>query len=396
MKICIVSQEYPPETGGGGIGTQSWLKAQGLSARGHEVHVVSASWDKQARTYNDGKAVIHRIPEPQLPVPGFEQSSYWLGYSAAAAAKLMELTRQVKFDIFQFPEYCGEGFYWQSDTFAWRPGKYVVQLHGPLAMLARHMGWPDIGSTMDRIGRFMERTVIHNSDLVMASSHNTARFCAAEYEYPLERIRVIHSGIDTARFAPAPQPASERFPRILFVGNLVGSKGFDLLISAIIRLKDRYPKILLRTIGKGDAEHVREQMNRARAAGASDHIHIAGYVPHQQLPEHFAWCDMFAGPSTYEPGPGNVYLEAMACGRPVIACNSAGTPEVVPHGKTGLLIPPRDLEALVEAIAKLAEDAKLRREMGEAGRQWAVENFTIDRYIDRVEGLYRGLCGQEG
>lgn len=391
MRICIVSQEYPPETGGGGIGTQSWLKAQGLTARGHEVHVVSASWDKQARTYNDGKAVIHRIPEPYLPVPGFEQSSYWLGYSVAVAAKLLELTRQIKFEIFQFPEYCGEGFFWQSDTFAWRAGKYVVQLHGPLAMFAKHMGWPDTGSTMHRVGCFMERTVIHNSDLVMASSHNTARFCAEEYEYPLDQICVIHSGIETVRFSPMPQPPDEHFPRVLFVGTHAGNKGFDLLISAAIKLRSRYPKLLLRTIGKGDAEHVREQRNRAQAAGASDNIDFAGYVPHKQLPEQFAWCDMFAGPSTYEPGPGNVYLEAMACGRPVIACNTAGAPEVVLDGRTGLLIPPRDLDALVEAIAKLAEDVKLRRDMGAAGREWSAGHFSIEKYIDKVEGLYAGL-----
>src|SRR5437667_6642075 len=81
MKICLVSQEYPPETGGGGIGTQTYLKAKGLSERGHLVHVVSASWDDEARLQQDGDIVIHRIPEPRLAVPGYELSSYWLAYS---------------------------------------------------------------------------------------------------------------------------------------------------------------------------------------------------------------------------------------------------------------------------------------------------------------------------
>ena len=391
MKICLVSQEYPPETGGGGIGTQTWLKAQGLSARGHTVHVVTASTNKDGRTYTDGRAVIHRIPEPGLPVPGFEQSSYWLGYSAAVAAKLQSLTREIAFDIIQFPEYCGEGFSWQCDTFTERTSKYVVQLHGPLAMFAQHMGWPDVGSTMERIGCFMERMVIHHSDLVMASSRNTARFCSGFYGYALERIEVIHSGIDTERFCPRPQPADDRFPRILFVGNLVGSKGFDLLVDTVIRLKPRYPGICLRTIGKGDREHVAQAARRAAAGGATENIELAGYVPHSKLPEQFAWCDLFAGPSAYEPGPGNVYLEAMACGRPVIACNTAGTPEVVQDGVTGLLIPPGDKAALEAAIVRLSEDATLRQEMGEAGRRWSAENFSMAKYIDKVERLYMGL-----
>ena len=72
VKICLVSQEYPPETGGGGIGTQTYLKAQGLSARGHEVHVVSASPNRHARSYIDGRANVHRIPYPESRIPGYE------------------------------------------------------------------------------------------------------------------------------------------------------------------------------------------------------------------------------------------------------------------------------------------------------------------------------------
>ena len=105
MKICLVSQEYPPQTGGGGIGTQTWLKAQGLSARGHEVHVVSASWDKEARTYLDNKAVVHRIAEPELGKIGFELCTYWMAYSMAVARKLDELSRDIKFDERVLPRF---------------------------------------------------------------------------------------------------------------------------------------------------------------------------------------------------------------------------------------------------------------------------------------------------
>jgi len=91
MTICLVSQEYPPETGGGGIGTQTYLRARGLSARGHVVHVVSMSWDTQDRTYADQGATVHRIGELVLDVPGYEQSTYWLAYSHAVAAKITEL-----------------------------------------------------------------------------------------------------------------------------------------------------------------------------------------------------------------------------------------------------------------------------------------------------------------
>ena len=108
MKICLVSQEYPPETGGGGIGTQTYLKAQGLAARGHEVHVISLSGDGIPRMYADGPVVVHRIVHPELDAPGFELTTSWMAYSGAVARKLQELDSGVHFEIIQFPEYGGE------------------------------------------------------------------------------------------------------------------------------------------------------------------------------------------------------------------------------------------------------------------------------------------------
>src|SRR5215216_2734255 len=327
MRICLVSQEYPPETGGGGIGTQTYLKAHGLSSRGHEIHVVSASWDSRARTYRDKDVFIHRISEPELRLEGYEQSTYWLAYSISVAEKLHALSQDVAFDVIQFPEYGGEGFVYQTDTFRYRKARYVVQLHGPVAMFAEHMSWPETNSTLHQIGCFMERTVIHHSDRVFASSHNTAVFSAGRYDYPLDEIRVIHSGIGVEEFSPRPRPPDGRHPKVLFIGNFVESKGIGLLVRAVLRLKARYPNICLRAIGKGAGSNFLAGLKKQIAAAAAQpNFEFIGYVPYDRLPEHYAWCDLFAGPSTYEPGPGNVYLEAMACARPVIACDSGGAP----------------------------------------------------------------------
>jgi len=396
MRVCLVSQEYPPETGGGGIGTQTYLKAQGLSDRGHEVHVVSASWDREERTYTDGQAVLHRIPEPELGVAGYESSTYWLAYSTAVAQKIHDLTQKLEFDIIQFPEYGGEGFIYQTDTFRYRKSVYIVQLHGPLAMFAEHTGWPDRDSTFYQIGCFMERTVIHHADRVIASSHNTAAFCANQYGYPLERIKVIHSAVDTSKFYPR-QPVKEvRHPRILFVGNLAGSKGITTLVKAVLQVRERYPLIRLRTIGKGGGEFLQNLERLITAAGAECNFEFPGYVPHAQLPEHYAWCDFFAGPSTHEPGPGNIYLEAMACAKPVIACNTGGAPEVVLDRETGLLVAPQDTKALEDAITALTVDTSLRKRLGENGRKWVESRFSVDKYIDKVQHIYQeAVSGRE-
>ena len=390
MTICLVSQEYPPETGGGGIGTQTYLRARGLSARGHTVHVVSMSWDKQARTYADQGATVHRIAELQLDVAGYEQSTYWLAYSHAVAAKIHQLQQSIKFDIVQFAEYGGEGFLFQTDTWAYRSAKYVVQMHGPLAMFAEHWGWPELDSVMHRVGCFMEKTSLEYADKLLASSRHTADYCGRVYDVDTSNAGVVYSGIDVNRFLARSTPESDdRSPRILFVGGLSGGKGLTDLLRVVGRLKKRFPRIVLRAIGRPDADDRAKIDSFVAELGIAAHFALVGYVPYESLPEQYDWCDFFAAPSVYEGGPGNVYLEAMSCGRAVIACDTGGVPEAVPHMETGLLIKPHDLDALEAAIALLADDVTLRQRLGQAGRARAENVFAIERYLDKCEGHYR-------
>jgi glycosyltransferase involved in cell wall biosynthesis len=234
--------------------------------------------------------------------------------------------------------------------------------------------------------------------MALASSHNTAAFCAQRYDYPLDEIRVIHSGIDTAEFLPRPQPQDEREPRILFVGTVSSVKGFDVLVRAVLQLRTQYPKICLRvigrTIGRKRQDFLRSLQKQIAAADAQTNFEFKGYIPYSELSDHLAWCDFFAGPSIYEPGPGNVYLEAMACGKPVIACNTGGAPEVVRNKETGLLVPPRDTKSLKRAIRKLTKRVSLRERLANNGRAWVEENFSTQSYIAKVERIYKEVVAE--
>jgi glycosyltransferase involved in cell wall biosynthesis len=393
MTICLVSQEYPPETGGGGIGTQTCLRARGLSARGHAVHVVAMSWDKVDRTYAADGATIHRVGEPLLGVPGYEESTYWLECSRAVAAKIASLEDTIKFDIVQFAEYGGEGFIYQTDTFAHRQAKYVVQMHGPLAMFSEHWGWPEVGSPLHRIGCFMEATSLRYADKLLASSRHTAAYCQRAYGVDTTAAGIVYSGVDVGRFAPTGVVASgdHARPRILFVGGLAGGKGITDLLRATSRLKKGFPALVLRAIGKGTPEE-RAALDRLIAEhDLARNVEMLGYVPYDQLPAQYAWADVFAAPSVYEGGPGNVYLEAMASGNPIVACDTGGIPEVILHGETGLLVPPRDIDAIETALATLVDDPDLRDRLGRAARRRAVEHFSVAKYLEACEAHYREL-----
>lgn len=390
MKICIVSMEYPPESGWGGIGTQSYLKAHGLTARGHTVHVVSVAPDHQPRSYRDGAAWIHRLAPPRPGFPLYEPPTYSLAHSLQVAGKLHELDQQLGFEIFQFADYNAEGFVFQTDTFRYRKAKYVLQLHGPLAMFSKMIGWPDAQSVHFRVGDFLERLAIEHTDGVMASSRAVAEFAEEHFGYPAAQTTVVHSGVDTVHYHPQPQPADPASPRLLFVGKIVGNKGITTVVEALLGLRRRFPKIKLRAIGRADEGCLASLRRKIAAAGAMDHFEFTGLVSRNDLPAHYAWCDFLVAPSTFEV-MGNIYLEAMACERAVIAAAVGGVPEVVLADQTGLLVNPQAVAELQAAIQRLADDPDERQRLARNGRQWIQERFTMAHYAARIEAVYAGL-----
>jgi glycosyltransferase involved in cell wall biosynthesis len=245
MKICLVSQGYPPETARGGVGTQTWNKAHALAALGHSVHVVSCSAGAgpDTRTETEGGVTVHRMRPPGVDFPVYETPTYWLGYSWAVLGQLHRLMEAVAFDLIDFPEYGGEGFAYQLDRTPWNWAPVVVQLHAPLAMFVDHIGWPERGSEFHRVGTMMEEISIKRADALMACSANIADLTAGYYGVPRKSIAVVHCGVDGRAFRPRAEAerGSDR-PTVLFVGNVVGNKGVGAAFGVTATVKvPRHP-----------------------------------------------------------------------------------------------------------------------------------------------------------
>lgn len=116
-----------------------------------------------------------------------------------------------------------------------------------------------------------------------------------------------------------------------------------------------------------------------------------GFVEQSRLEMEYAGCDVFAAPSLYESF-GLVHLEAMARGKPVVACNVAATPEVVVDGQTGILVPPRDSAALATALIRLLGQPDLARQMGRQALGHVQTQFSVDKFVDRTVAVYRSLA----
>ncbi len=203
-----------------------------------------------------------------------------------------------------------------------------------------------------------------------------------------DSMRVIYTGVDLSEFKPE---GSRDFRDELgltedevLVGNLSrlsSIKGLDYLIRTVQGVRERHPHARFALVGTGRVEG--ELKALASELGADDALAFPGF--RTDAPDILRSFDIVAHPSVSTEGFPNSIVEAMACGKPVIGSEIAGIPEGVIHGKTGLLVSPRDEGSLMEAICGLISDVDLRREMGKAAREDAERRFDFRKQMAGLE-----------
>ena len=207
---------------------------------------------------------------------------------------------------------------------------------------------------------------------------------------PAERIRLVFNGTDLRRFSPSnngQQPTASPYgPQMIFAcRQLFPRKGIRFLIEAAARIKPRFPG--LKVVIAGDGFERPDLLRLAAELGIAEDVVFLGWVPNAELPPYYRAAAVSVIPSL-EEGFGIPAAEAMGCEIPVVATDAGGLPEVVEHGVTGLVVPRGNADALADAIAALLSDQALRRRMGQAGRQRALQLFDWDRTAEQFEKIY--------
>jgi glycosyltransferase involved in cell wall biosynthesis len=196
--------------------------------------------------------------------------------------------------------------------------------------------------------------------------------------------RVVYNGVDCHRFRPGGREPDELI--ILSVGNLIPIKGHDSLLQAFAIVKKQFRDLQCEIIGVGPERHRLERL--AHQLGIAESVRFLGHQNRAQVADAMRRCSVFALPSRYE-GLGCVYLEAMASGKPVMACQGQAIGEIIEHNQNGWLVPSNDALELSRGLAQMLEHAPLRERLGANARQTVLQKLTLDHQASNLAAVYR-------
>jgi len=267
------------------------------------------------------------------------------------------------------------------------------KLTGAKSVVHVHVGWAEGYSRPAKWG-------VRSADAVFGISRYVSSTVVRTGTRP-ERVHTILNGIDPTRWDPSidGRPLRREFgipdgaPLLASVSRLFSNKGQRELLRALPRVRERVPEVRLLVVG-ADAVDVHggsftaELKVLARELGVADRVVFTG--ERKDVPRIMAACDVYAMPSWEEPF-GLVFLEAMAMKRPVVALSDGGTPEVVEHGRSGLLSAHEDIETFAANVVTLLEDRTLRAKMGEYGRARVLEYFNAQRMARDAGAAYDAI-----
>src|SRR5579862_5183340 len=256
---------------------------------------------------------------------------------------------------------------------------FVLTTHDPFSMNRLPVGWKR---------RLTDRLVLHRADKVVALSNAEREFLMRRRRLAPERIAVIPNGINSAIFDRPAEPPASPGNLLLFVGQLKDFKGLGYLLDAMPAVRRSFPDVHLQIVYQTDAQLDRylEQTAWLRLNGCVD---FAGSRTAAALAQLYSTTAIVVAPSLGEC-LSTVVLEAMCCGAAVVATDVGGIREQL-DDETGVIVPPRDADALAHAIRALLADHDRRHKMGAAARKKARAQFNIQKMIDRHVRLYEGL-----
>lgn len=379
--------------------------ARELGRRGVGVDVFTRSQDDHVpHVLHDlgfGNRVVHVPAGPETPVAKQALSDYLSEF--VAGVESFARNKGARYDLIH-------SHYWLS-------GLAALELRASWGVPIVHM-FHTLAAMKNRVARSAEEAassfrldsesrLLRDADCIVAATQAELAQFQWLYHADVRRVVVIPPGVDTSRFYPIPQDEAKEFVGVpcnqnmlLFVGRIEPLKGIDTLLEAVALLKqqgalDRHPLCVAVIGGEPDADPDRmsEEMGRLKmlrsTLGIDDVVTFLGKRDQDTLQYYYSAALAVVVPSHYESF-GLVALEAMACGRPVVASETGGLAFLVRDNETGFHIPAGDAPALADRLRRLVEDEVLRTRLGRQAAEYA-RSYSWPLIADQILGLYGTL-----
>jgi phosphatidylinositol alpha-1,6-mannosyltransferase len=382
MRLLVLTELFLPTKGG----TAVWAAEVYRRLGGKEIHIVTADVPGAAEVDATHPNTLHRLDLKR--VPWLKPES--LGMYAKFFLKSMTLALTHRFEAVHAFRALPEGLVaWLVARLTFR--RVVIYAHGEEL------------TTWGSGGKYKAmRFALRHADNVIANSDFTQDELV-KMGVRKDRIVLINPGVDMTRFRPG-LPSNDLKEKVgllagekllLSVGRLSRRKGFDMVIKSLHELAKQDIAARYAMIGIGEDQDYLASL--AREMGVSDRVHMLGHVSLDDLPRWYNACDVFVMPNRAINGDtegfGMVFIEAAACGKPVLAGNAGGTGAAVVEGKTGMRVNGESLADIVTALAHLLDESG--SEMGQNGYCRAIESFTWEQVAFKTRKLRGGDNDEE-
>jgi len=398
MNILIVSHLYPtPDDSAYGIFVHE--QAQALAERGHDIRVISPTQYVPNIPYLSDRWTRFRKTPNRAHIDGIDiQYPKYLSLPSHRTLPLVAksvrrtVTKAIsKLESTGFSPDVINAHVPLPDGYACIPSSRRLNI----PMVTTVHGSSIYKSAKNPICRQQIRSTFESSSEVIYNS-SILKSKSEVYFPDVRNTNILHNGIPLDRVESSPEAdLSDIFPEdrivISSLGYLIERKNHNDVISAISEIEqDERPYYLI--IGKGPNREALE--HQVKNNDLSEYVHFTGFVSeHLDVLSKLKSTDIMVLPSTDEAF-GIAYIEAMACGSPVIGCEGEGPSDFVKDGETGYLVPPNDPTAIADILQELSEDQNKRDQMSDAAREYVLENLTWEENARRNEEIYQRAIGQ--
>lgn len=415
MKICVVAYKFGTEQEiGEHLGTYHYFieKMRTLSKLGHEVHVI-APWlnffHKGSQSFDGIKIIRYYPPFINRPKLLFINSLLRAWYFRATQRQVLRLDETIKPDVF---------YVWQARETGHAVAQIKQKLHAPFlfrqitawqwhfdrsaAEIFQNRIWYKFVAKLQLqfiLNKFLELVLdrqLHQKfakeiysaadKVVFVSRAATAE--ARALGLAENKIEIIGVGIEPELFALGGKEewrkilSIEGSKVILFIGRInFAEKGIGYLLGALPEIIQSIPEANLVIIGGGgESARMNEHIKQLQIA---NHVQVVGKKPFTDLPKYLSASDVMVMPSVWVEHFGQVTIEAMAAGVPVVTTDVGGSPEINLHRQTGLVVPAKNSGAIAEAVIRILSDANLHKQFSENARRRVQENYTYEILVNK-------------